>query len=133
MIEWWPRIREGLVDNVQYHGEITAPERVYQSVVQGAADLYLILDDEEYLGFAVVTIEGVGMRAAPYLYLWQVHAPGLRTGDRFDQYMQWLDVLARERGLTRIRMNTTRKGWERAVARYAEPVLVEYERKVPHG
>ena len=133
LLEWWPRVREALVDNIQYHGEITAPERVYQAIVAGTAELHLIFDDEEYLGPVVLTVEGVGQRLDPYLYLWQVHAPDLMRAGRFPQFMAELDRLAGERGLTRIRMNTTRKGWERAIGGFAEPVLVEYERKVPHG
>lgn len=133
LLQWWPRIREGLVANVEFHGEITAPERVFQSVQAGTAELFLIFDDEDYVGFAVTTVEGVGIRHDPYFYLWQVYAPRLFEGERFAQYMAELDRLASERGLTRIRMNSTRKGWERAIRHYAEPVLVEYERKVPHG
>lgn len=132
-LEWWPRVRQGLVANVEHHGEIAAPERVYQSLVAGTADLYLLFDAEDYLGFVVLTVEGVGLREHPYLYLWQAFTPGLRTGDRIRRYVDGLDHLACERGLTRIRMNTTRKGWARAVREFAEPVTVEYERKVPHG
>lgn len=132
-VEWWPRVREGLIDNVRFHGEHTAPERVYQAIVSGAAELFLIFDAEEYLGFAVTTAQGVGDRLHPYLYLWQVWAPGLFTGDRFAQYMGWLDRLAAERGLGAVRIDTTRPGWGRALQGWAEPVTTTYERKVPHG
>jgi hypothetical protein len=95
--------------------------------------LFLIYDDEDYLGPIVLTVEGVGVRLDPYLYVWQMHTPGLHSRGLFPKYIDWLDRLAGERGVSRIRMNTTRKGWERAIGQFAEPVLVEYERKVPHG
>lgn len=133
LLMWWERVRAGLVANVEHHGEIDAPERVYQTLLAGGADLFLIFDSEEWLGFIVTTIEGTTCRLAPYLYIWQAYAPTLLEGDRFAQYMTLLDGLAGERGLTTIRMNTTRKGWERVIKQYAAPVLVEYERKVPHG
>lgn len=135
LLACWPRVREGLVANTRFHGEVAAPERMYQAVVAGTAHLFLLADDSdaEFFGFAILTVEGVGIRLDPYLYLWQLWAPGLHKYDRMDQFTAALDGLACERGLTRIRMNTTRKGWARAVARYASPVLVEYERSVPHG
>lgn len=131
--EWWDRVRAGLIVNEQYHGESMTPERVYQAIVSGTAALFLLFEGDEHLGFIVATVEGVGIREHPYLYLWQAYVPGLLSGDRFAAYMEGLDQLARERGLHRIRMNTTRKGWARAIQQYAEPVVVEYERKVPHG
>jgi hypothetical protein len=131
--EWWTQVRAGLIVNEEYHGETLTPERVYQALLAGTADLFLLFEAEQYLGFIVVTVEGVGVRAEPYLYLWQVYFPGMLEGGRIAAYIAGLDTLAQERGLTRIRMNTTRKGWERAVRGFAEPVLIEYERKVPHG
>lgn len=131
--EWWSRIRVGLVANEEFHGESLTPERVYQSLMAGAAALFLLFEGDEHLGFIVTTVEGVGLREHPYLYIWQAFVPGLLSGDRFASYMEGLDQLARDRGLARIRMNTTRKGWARAIRQYAEPVVVEYERKVPHG
>lgn len=132
LLLWWERVRVGLVENVQYHGEITAPERTFSSVTSGNANLYLAFDAEDYLGFVVTTVEGVGDRAEPYLYLWQVHLPGLLAG-RIGDFVSEIDRLAGEQGLTRIRMNTSRNGWGRLMERFAEPALVEYERRVPHG
>jgi hypothetical protein len=131
--EWWARVRAGLILNEEHHGESMTPERVYQALMAGNASLFLLFEAEEYLGFIVVTVEGIGLREHPYLYLWQAYVPGLLSGDRFASYIEGLDQLARSRGLHRIRMNTTRKGWARAIRQYAEPAVVEYERKVPHG
>lgn len=133
LIEWWARVREGLIANVEHHGEVDAPERVYQSITAGSALLHLIFDDEEYLGFVVTAVEGVGIRACPYLHLWQVYAPGLLDPERFAGWVAAVDRLAGEQGLTTIRMNTTRPGWARLMRDHAAPVLTEYERKVPHG
>lgn len=114
----WEHIKDAVAE-LCADGQARA-EDVYADCKHGKASLLICAD-----GFLVVRIETCNYTGQTMMFVWLAHA---NIVGAVEKYQPELDRIAREQGATVIRMNSTRKGWERAEGWHL--VTSVYERRL---
>lgn len=121
----WPRLRAGMAQIESPDGWIV--EDVYCTLRQGGATLYLVVIDDEEVGFVVLRqindFDGVR------LHIWQLHARS--DIDVMAEFSDELDNIARSINASTITFSTTRRGWSKTAPKYRFSVReTVYQRKL---
>ncbi len=128
----WPWVRTGLERVLIKSPESWLPEDIYTAIRTGHAWLVIGKDGDHCVGFFVVEVIPDQFRPSLKLNVWIAYATG--ADGHYAEALAYtpdvvaeLDKIAKAKGVNTIRMRG-RRGWERALKGYFEPVQTIYER-----
>jgi hypothetical protein len=135
----WAAVRRGLerVLEVGKGAVHWLPEDIYANLRLNRAQLFEGFDGDQYRGFFITETKREPYSNSTYLNVWVIYAPPEDGKDHFAGIAQFmpetiafLDGLCQKVGAKWIELDG-RRGWERFMKDYFEPVKVSFERKMP--
>jgi hypothetical protein len=121
----WPRLRAGMASIESPDGWIV--EDVYCTLRQGGATLYLVVIDDEEVGFVV--LRQINDFDGTRLHIWLLHARS--DVDVMAEFSDELDNIARIINARTVTFSTTRRGWSKTAPKYSFSVReTVYQRKI---
>lgn len=123
----WSYVRAGLLKIKERVKEQWLPEDVFTAIRNKRSTLYVVREDDRYLGFFVAEQSIEPFTHEPVLFVWCLY--GMDELARADACLEYLDKLARSIGAKRIRF-TGRRGWQKVLAGKFEATRVIYEREL---
>lgn len=120
---YWPVILPGIQKIKAKCDEPWIAEDVYTALRMGGSTLLYYTEAGEYIGFQVVSVGRTAYSNKPLLNVWCGYC---ENASAYEFGEQKLSELAKSLGISTIRMESPRRGWE---ARGWEPVKMIYERQ----
>lgn len=121
----WPRLRAGMSEIESPDGWIV--EDVYCTLRQGGATLYLVVVDDEEVGFVV--LRQINDFDGTRLHIWLLHSRS--DVDVMAEFSDQLDSIARSINASTITFSSTRRGWSKTAPKYRFSVReTVYQRKL---
>jgi len=134
----WPFIKTGLERLREVSPERWLPEDVFTHLRIGKAQVFLGYDDDHCRGFFITEAKNDSFTNEPFMNVWTLYATP-QNGEHFadvarfvGETMDFVDSLAMKLGAKWIAMDG-RRGWERYLKDYFQPVKVKFEREVNYG
>jgi hypothetical protein len=120
--EAWPLIYPGLLKVQDHSFESDLPEQIKISLYAGVAFLFMAMENDRYVGFAVLRPEQT-MTGRKGLHIWATYSDGAPMVDCFQE----VETMAREQGFQQITFSSPRKGWARRMKDF-EPTYQTYRK-----
>jgi hypothetical protein len=123
----WAYVRAGLLRIKEKAKENWLPEDVFTAIRNKRSTLYVVREEDRYLGFFVAEQSIEPFTHENVLFIWCLY--GMDELERADACLDYLDKLARSINAKRIRF-TGRRGWQKVLVNKFTPVRIVYEREL---